>query len=139
MHDSDNPKEFAHAIILVRGAYVLHLRDDIPGIAYPGIWSLFGGALDPQEEPEAGVRREIMEELDIRPSGWRLIWRVDHFSEFWQVPARHWFFEVDATAEWSAHTVQEGQGAGLFRIDELPERLVPLAREALERHSRGGA
>lgn len=139
MHDSNNPKEFAHAIILVNGLYVLQLRDDIPGIAYPGSWSLFGGALDPQEEPEAGVRREIMEELDIAPAGWRLSWRIDHFSQFWQVPARHWFFEVDATKEWPSHTVREGQGAGLFRVDELPARLVPLARESLERHSRGGA
>jgi len=136
MHDADNPKEFAHAIIRVNGLYVLQLRDDIPGIAYPGQWSLFGGALDPQEEPEAGVRREITEELDIRPAGWRFLWRVDQYSEFWQREARHWFFEVDATLEWPSHTVQEGQGAGLFRSDELPGDLVPLARVAIERHAR---
>ena len=135
MREADPPKEFAHAIVLVNGLYVLQLRDDIPGIAYPGAWSLFGGALDPPEEPEAGVRREILEELDIRPAGWRFLWRVDRFSEFWQRQARHWFFEVDATAEWPAHTVHEGQGAGLFRIDELPVSVVPLAREAIQRHA----
>lgn len=132
-------KEFAHAVILVNGAYVLQLRDDIPGIAYPGMWTLFGGALEPQEESEAGVRREIMEELNIMPSGWRFLWRLDRFSEFWRVPVRHWFWVVDATAEWPTHVVREGQGAALFRVDELPGRLVPLARDAIQRHSRGGA
>jgi len=131
--------EFAHAVILVGGAYVLQLRDDIPGISYPGMWSLFGGGLEPDEVPEVGVRREILEELGLGLSGWRLLWQMERYSEFWGISARHWFFAVDATAEWPTHTVREGQGAGLFRIDELPERIVPLAREVLERHSRDGA
>jgi 8-oxo-dGTP pyrophosphatase MutT (NUDIX family) len=146
MRGSDNPvgsapcsrphKEFAHAVILVSGAYVLQLRDDIPGIAYPGMWTLFGGALEPDEEPGHGLRREITEELGIMLNGCRLLWQVDRFSEFWRQPVRHWFFVADATDEWPSHVVREGKAAGLFRFEELPRQIVPLAREAIQHHSR---
>ncbi|KJY15864.1 NUDIX domain-containing protein, partial [Streptomyces katrae] len=34
-----------------RGELLLHLRDDIPAIAWPGHWSLLGGGCDPGEAP----------------------------------------------------------------------------------------
>ena len=127
-------KQFAHAVIVVHGAYALQLRDNIPGIAYPGMWSLFGGALEPDEEPEPGIRREIMEELGIAPGEWRPLWHVERFSEFWKQPARYWIFTVDATPEWASHVLREGKAACLFRFEALPQDMVPLAREALQRH-----
>ncbi|MFK8844927.1 hypothetical protein [Streptomyces sp. Ac-502] len=33
------------------GAYLLHLRDDIPGICWPGHWSFLGGQLEAGETP----------------------------------------------------------------------------------------
>src|SRR3989304_2400809 len=77
------PKEIAHAILLVDGAYVLQLRDDIPGIPARGIWSLFGGALEEGETPEAGLR-EISEERGLQLPEVRLFRQVDRHSEFWQ-------------------------------------------------------
>ena len=124
----------AHAVILVDGAYVLQLRDNIPGIAYPGMWALFGGALEPDEDPERGLRREIIEELSITLDSCRLLWQVDRFSEFWHRPVRYWFFVADVTDEWPSHVVREGQAAGLFRSEELPGRIVPLAREVIQHH-----
>jgi 8-oxo-dGTP diphosphatase len=127
-------KKFAHAVILVGRAYGLQLRDNIPGIAYPGMWSLFGGALEPDEDPEQGLRREIMEELGIALGGYRLLWQIDRFSEFWREPSRHWVFVVDATHAWPSHVLREGQAAGLFHFEELPGEIVPLAREAIQRY-----
>jgi len=54
-------------IVDPRGRYLMQLRDDIPDIAYPGYWSLFGGAAEPGETYEAGVLRELEEELRFRP------------------------------------------------------------------------
>jgi 8-oxo-dGTP diphosphatase len=130
-------KKFAHAVILVGGAYGLQLRDNIPGIAYPGMWSLFGGALELDEDPEQGLRREIMEELGIALEGCRLLWQIDRFSEFWRQASRHWVFVADATQAWPSHLLREGKAAGLFRFEELPREIVPLAREAIQRHSEG--
>ena len=76
-------KEFAHAVLMVSGAYVLQLRDNIPGIAYPGISVAVWGSLEPNEEPAHGLRREILEELEIALDGCRLLWKVDTFSQFW--------------------------------------------------------
>ncbi len=49
------------------GRYLMQLRDDIPWIAYPGHWCLFGGAVEPGEDDLAGMRRELIEELAFDP------------------------------------------------------------------------
>lgn len=49
------------------GRYLMQLRDDIPRIAYPGHWCLFGGAVEPGEDDLAGMRRELIEELGFDP------------------------------------------------------------------------
>ena len=119
------PKEIAHAVLIVDGAYVLQLRDDIPGIPARGMWSLFGGALENGETPEAGLRREIAEELGIALPGCRPLWQVDRFSEFWGSVLRFWFLVADVTALWPSHVVREGRGARLFRFHELPASEIP--------------
>ncbi len=125
----------AHAILLVNGAYVLQLRDDVPGIAARGMWALFGGALEEGEPPEAGLSREIAEELAIPLPECRLLWQVDGYSEFRGTMLRYWFFVADVTPVWTSHVVREGQAAHLFRYDELPTSRIPhIIREALERH-----
>jgi len=48
------------------GRYLLQLRDDIPGIFYPGHWGCFGGAVGLGEEPAKALMRELNEELEIR-------------------------------------------------------------------------
>lgn len=132
------PKQMVHGVLLVDGAYVLQLRDDRPGIASPGMWAFFGGSLEQGEKPEAGLRREIAEELSIDIGSCEALGHVDRWSAFWQQIVRYWFFAADVTAQWPAHEVREGQGAGLFRITELPATgLNALVRDVLIRHHRG--
>ena len=52
------------AIIHQDGKYLMQLRDDLPNILYPGVWGFFGGHLEPEEDPEAGLRRELIEEIN---------------------------------------------------------------------------
>ncbi|MFH8614697.1 NUDIX domain-containing protein [Streptomyces sp. NPDC017979] len=47
------------------GQYLLHLRDDIPGICDPGSWSLIGGNRRPGECLGVTVRRELWEEAEL--------------------------------------------------------------------------
>ena len=61
------PIPVAMAIIYSKGRYLMQLRDDIPGILYPGVWGLFGGHLEPGEEPKAGLKRELIEEIAYEP------------------------------------------------------------------------
>jgi 8-oxo-dGTP pyrophosphatase MutT (NUDIX family) len=54
----------AIAIIYQDGKYLMQLRDDIPTIAYPGVWGFFGGHIEPGEEPAIALKRELMEEIN---------------------------------------------------------------------------
>ncbi|AFY59674.1 NUDIX hydrolase [Synechococcus sp. PCC 6312] len=57
----------AIAILHQGGQFLMQLRDDLPGILYPGHWGLFGGHLEAGESPEAGLRRELLEEISYCP------------------------------------------------------------------------
>jgi 8-oxo-dGTP pyrophosphatase MutT (NUDIX family) len=66
------------AIILVEGKYLLQRRDDRPDIWYPNHWGLFGGAVEPDENPIEALARELHEELElVLPRG-----NVAHFCQF---------------------------------------------------------
>ncbi len=47
------------------GRILLQMRDDVPGIAMPGKWGLFGGGIDPGEGPYEAVVRELHEEIGV--------------------------------------------------------------------------
>src|SRR5215469_16583304 len=59
-------EDAAAAIIVVgNSGYLLQLRDDIPGIFYPGHWCCFGGAIHPGEMARDAMSRELAEELEF--------------------------------------------------------------------------
>ncbi|WP_124972515.1 NUDIX hydrolase [Aphanothece sacrum] len=60
---NNSPSPVALAILYQDNQCLLQLRDDLPTILYPGHWGLFGGHLEPGESPEAGLKREILEEI----------------------------------------------------------------------------
>ena len=66
----------AAIIVLNDGRFLCQLRSQIPGIFYPDHWGLFGGAVEPSESPEEGLKRELMEELALE------IDNAEYFTEF---------------------------------------------------------
>ncbi len=109
----------ACAAILVDGAgrYLLQLRDDIPGIWYPGHWGLFGGAIESGETPLAALCRELHEELglDLPPERLAPVLRLDIALAGLDPRPRHVFAATLDAAEAAALVL--GEGAGLDWVD----------------------
>jgi 8-oxo-dGTP diphosphatase len=61
----NHPHRIEVAIAILHGpqGFLMQLRDNIPGIIYPGCWGLFGGHLEPGESPEVALIRELKEEI----------------------------------------------------------------------------
>lgn len=64
-------------IVLDDGRYLMQLRDQKPGIFYPGHWGLFGGALEPGEDADVALLRELREELNLENAQPRFFTRFD--------------------------------------------------------------
>ncbi|GAA3368465.1 hypothetical protein GCM10020367_06920 [Streptomyces sannanensis] len=64
MHQTE-PMGTAALLINDRGAYLLHLRDNIPGICDPGTWSIPGGGPEGNETSFETIERELLEETGL--------------------------------------------------------------------------
>ncbi len=63
-------------VALFCGAAVLvYLRDEKPGLRWPGVWDLPGGGREGDESPEDCLLREVMEEFGLELAADRLVWR----------------------------------------------------------------
>lgn len=68
----------AAAIIVVdQAGYLLQLRDSRPDIWYPGHWGLFGGGIEPGEEPVEALARELREEIELELETAEFFARID--------------------------------------------------------------
>jgi 8-oxo-dGTP pyrophosphatase MutT (NUDIX family) len=66
------------AVILVEGdGYLMQLRDPLPQIWYPNRWGLFGGGVEPGEDPVAALARELREELELELKDAQFFTRFD--------------------------------------------------------------
>lgn len=66
MHTEDR-LEVAIAILHQDSTFLMQLRDNTPGILYPGHWGLFGGHIEPGESAEIAIQRELSEEIGYIP------------------------------------------------------------------------
>ncbi len=120
----------AMAIIYHENRYLMQLRDDISTILYPGVWGLFGGHLDPGEEPEAGLKRELLEEMD---------YRVDCLTEFRcyaDSQIIRYIYSCHLSVPVSQLQLNEGWDLGLLTVEEI-ERGYAYSDKARQERSLG--
>ncbi|AXY68112.1 NUDIX domain-containing protein [Thermosynechococcus sichuanensis E542] len=100
--------------ILYQGDRVLmQLRDDYPHILYAGHWGLFGGHLEPEEAPLAGLQREVYEEIGYCPP------HLTFFGEYGDRQVHRYIFSGPLTCELGTLVLSEGQGMDLVPYDSV--------------------
>jgi 8-oxo-dGTP pyrophosphatase MutT (NUDIX family) len=115
-------EDAAAAIIVVgNGGYLLQLRDDIPGIFYPGHWSCFGGAIHAGETGREALRRELAEELELTVAQCEEFIRIDF--DLLGVNGKkiyRTYYEIQVTAGEASHFVlHEGADAKVLQAADL--------------------
>jgi 8-oxo-dGTP diphosphatase len=103
----------ALAILQQGDHFLLQLRDDIPGIRYPGCWGLFGGHLEAGETPLEGLKRELKEELAYPVKRLHSLWH-EQSGQY----TRHLFWNA-LELPLSELTLLEGQDLQLVSAAEI--------------------
>ncbi|MFF7725755.1 NUDIX domain-containing protein [Streptomyces sp. NPDC008001] len=128
------PTGTAALIMNSRGEYLLHLRDNIPGICDPGTWSLLGGGREGEETAEAAIARELKEEAGlVLPELKRYMTVSAHVpadeSDQITVFLGHWDGEAETLP------LTEGVMLRWFPADVIPRLVMcPWANAVIERH-----
>jgi 8-oxo-dGTP diphosphatase len=97
------------------GRFLFQLRDDIRNIVMPGRWGFFGGHIEPGEDADVAIVREIEEELSFTP---RTISRLTEIvyprldANGRQIWIRRIFYDI-AVTDAEVATMRLGEGADM--------------------------
>lgn len=109
--------EVAIAILHQNNQFLLQLRDDNPAIIYPGYWAFCGGHLDPGEDANCAIRRELQEEIAHVPEGLLLFEQATTVGPDKTVIRN--FYHAALTVPLSSLEVNEGQELGLASLEDI--------------------
>ena len=106
-------KHVAVAILHQKDRFLMQLRENIPNIVYPGYWGFFGGHIEPGEQPDVAVVRELQEEIGYTPP---LLQKFAQYES--ETVVRHVFYGV-LTVPVETLELHEGWDLGLFSLEEI--------------------
>lgn len=131
MADAFDFDSVAAVIVSPDRRYLFQLRDDIPGVNYPGMWGLFGGAPEPGESFHDALLRELDEELGFVPASLEpfmvsIYDQREHQGLYWR---RTYFLAPLAAGQEDRLVLSEGSALQLMGIDQvtrLSDHVVPF-------------
>lgn len=119
------PVSVAIAILYQGDRYLMQLRDDKPNIVYPGVWTFFGGHMEPEEDPEVAVLRELEEEIGYTAP------HVTLFECRIEAGIKRHVFYAPLTVGLEELTLMEGWDFGLWTAEDVRrgDRYSPIAQQ----------
>lgn len=122
---NDELPQVAIAILYQNNKYLMQLRDNIPTIDAAGCWEIFGGHLEPNETPEQGIKREILEEI-----GYKLT-DVVKFGIYSHEKLIEHVFYAPLLVKLEQLVLKEGWDMGLLSLEDIHQGSCysPIARE----------
>lgn len=115
----------AKGALLLGDRLLVTLRDDIPGIPFPGCWDFVGGGREGRESPRETLMRETQEEvgLDLGRAEW--LWESP-FPAMVDPSRTSWFFVLGMAADAARNVAMRQEGQGWLLIP--PRRFLTLPR-----------
>lgn len=95
--------------------FLLQLREDIDGIAYPGYWGFFGGGIEEGESPLGSAKRELKEELGLNLKESDFEFRFNSSS----TSGKGYVFHLKLDFNIEDLNLMEGEAMKLFTINDL--------------------
>jgi 8-oxo-dGTP diphosphatase len=106
--------------LLYRNKLLIIQRDDIPGLAFAGMWDFPGGGREGSETPQECAIREVQEELAISLSPHTILWEKAYPAMHGKNQIAYFMIAAIAPEQYEAITLgNEGQGWKLISIDEF--------------------
>jgi len=127
------PARGAVAIITNRrGELLLHLRDDLPNIAWPAHWSLLGGGCDPGEAPADAIVRELDEEAGLTADSLTELFEITDHRGSGQIIT---FFAASWDGDERRLPLSEGVKLQFFAPEHLDILTIPpFIRDGIHRY-----
>lgn len=116
MHRISAPKEVVVVLPYFDNKVLLQLRDIKNGIAFPGHWGFFGGAIDYGETPEDAAKRELIEEIGYKPAS-IFKFSFDIITDLKNLPSHAFCCPLSTPVE--EIKLMEGLDLGLFSFEEI--------------------
>ncbi|MGW6412754.1 NUDIX domain-containing protein [Streptomyces vinaceus] len=115
-----------------RGELLLHLRDDLPVIAWPAHWSLLGGGCDPGENPATAIVRELYEEAGLTAESLTELFEVCDVHGSGQIIT---FFAAVWDGDETRLSLSEGVKLQFFAPEHLDILTIPpFIRDGINRY-----
>ncbi|MFF4305519.1 NUDIX domain-containing protein [Streptomyces sp. NPDC001601] len=132
---ADSPAAARGAVAIIanrHGELLLHLRDDLPGIAWPDHWSVLGGGCDPGESPREAIVRELDEEAGLTVDGLVELFEIrDEYGSGQLITFFATFWDGDETAL----PLAEGVKLQFLAPEDLVFRTIPpFIRDGINRY-----